>query len=195
MKRNLISGLVAALVLSVIQTNAAFSNDLHSTLENLARRALRSPVDHLRKGAGAYQQMAAPNQPNSFDRPAIQPAMSAPEQYAPPEMSSFQNAQGRPAQPAAFPAQSSLHSQPQRTNSQYDRWGLSANFPLRMPPGGVDDADLFAFPLKKAEVYQRRTGSLTDENAYDYDVKQFMIDHQPGASPRTRGSKSIRKLD
>lgn len=76
-----------------------------------------------------------------------------------------------------------------------DRWGLSSNFPISMPPGGRDESDLFAMPgSHPISVYRREVGSLTDENYNGLSVGNFMKLHSGvGGGTRTRGSRFIAK--
>lgn len=69
-----------------------------------------------------------------------------------------------------------------------DRWGLSQNFPLKLPTGGTD-YQLFAFPSdKEIEVYQRKIGSNVPRTGNDYNENDFFRDHAPGARRRSRGA-------
>lgn len=70
-----------------------------------------------------------------------------------------------------------------------DRWGLSKNFPLKLPSGGYD-YQLFAFPSdKEIEVYQRKVGSNVPRTGTDYNENDFFRDHAPGARRHSRGAR------
>lgn len=71
-----------------------------------------------------------------------------------------------------------------------DRWGLSKNFPLKLPNGGYD-YQLFAFPSdKEIEVYQRKVGSNVPRTGTDYNENDFFRDHAPGARRHSRGARN-----